>query len=152
MSKGCSNFPGEVTAAISLFDGYCATANVEASTTAVAGRGSSLGGRTSVAVASTTQAQVGPTGVATTTGVEKVGNTVTWTGSVGSQSVATGTGNGGQASPTSSTNPAKKGLAQSDIIALAVGLGVGVPSLLLALATFCVQRRTKNRKSMALAG
>ncbi|KAK1829307.1 hypothetical protein QBC39DRAFT_237522, partial [Podospora conica] len=62
----------------------------------------------------------------------------------------TGTGGEGvkETAPASSEEGGKKdkeGLSQSDVVALAASLGVGIPSLLIALVTLCVQLRKKKR-------
>jgi hypothetical protein len=127
VSAGCGtggNADGEVRNMLGLYSGYCATANVEASTT----RGSSAA----------------TTGAITTTATAKstsIGGSVTATGAQESM-------------PTATTDKeAKKdneGLSKSDIIALATGLGVGIPSLLVAIVALVYQlrRRRDNRPAI----
>ncbi len=124
-SNGVDNWEAEVTSMLSLYDGYCATANVgeaSASTTPAA----SAAGSTRAAVASA--ADTGAAGTATATA------TATSTGTA----VAT-------ASPAAEADSGDEGLSKSDIIALAAGLGVGIPSLAVAVAALYFQlRRRRN--------
>jgi hypothetical protein len=125
VSAGCSSFPTEIANMITLYDSYCATAQVVATTTSATLRATS-----------TTAASLGSTPA-------ESGRAETTT----SGNVAQATG--GSVIPTQTTSSdesGKKGLTQSDVIALGVGLGVGVPSLLLALATFCLQRKKKEKE------
>jgi hypothetical protein len=122
VNGGCgTDFPAEVTSAISLYDGYCATANVAAQTTVQDTSKSSI---TSISV---TSLKTSPAN--TVVGEQAQTTSVTTT----------------QDSGTASSE--KKGLSQSDVIAIGVGLGVGVPSLVLGIATFCLARRKKDERA-----
>ncbi|KAH7393456.1 hypothetical protein BKA64DRAFT_88684 [Cadophora sp. MPI-SDFR-AT-0126] len=111
-----------------LYNGYCATANVAAAVQTTAPSVTASNSATSTPVANSPN-----------TSLEAHANESSTT----STPSTTGIPEPGSLSDTSE----KKGLAQSDIIALAVGLDVGVPSLLLALATFCVTKRRKERQN-----
>ncbi|EPE30447.1 hypothetical protein GLAREA_03414 [Glarea lozoyensis ATCC 20868] len=136
VSSKCSNFPSEVTGALALYDGYCATANVEVASAVATSKATTTGGASVVSVPTTS-----PDALPST-------NNPPNTGSGGAVVQATPT-----STPSPNSSPAtteeKKGLSQSDIIALAVGLGVGVPSLLLALATFLGMRKKKENRRVA---
>ena len=73
------------------------------------------------------------------------------TGGSGTTGTNPGAGAGGEGAketaPASSEEGKKdkEGLSQSDIVALAASLGVGIPSLLIALITLCVQLRKRKR-------
>jgi hypothetical protein len=118
-ARSVDSWPEEVTSMLELYDGYCATANVMP--------------------ASVTK---GAAGGATATKA---------TGGSGTTGTNPGAGSGGEGAKE--TAPAlseegkkdKEGLSQSDIIALAASLGVGIPSLLIALITLCVQLRKRKR-------
>ncbi|KAH7321790.1 hypothetical protein BKA65DRAFT_89146 [Rhexocercosporidium sp. MPI-PUGE-AT-0058] len=129
VNSGCgAEFPGEVTSAVDLYNGYCATANV-------------------AATFPTSAPGVTPSTTATkSTLVANSPNTNLDANANDSSSTTTNLIIGQTSPPaTSTTTSEKKGLAQSDVIALAVGLGVGLPSLLLALATFCLQRKRRDK-------
>ncbi|KAL2068089.1 hypothetical protein VTL71DRAFT_16187 [Oculimacula yallundae] len=129
VNKGCgADFPGEVTGAMNLYNGYCSTANVAAAVQ------TSAPGVTTSTSAKTTPAANAP-------------NPNLDANIKGSSSTTGTTATLGTTAPAaSSATGEKKGLTQSDVIALAVGLGVGLPSLLLALATFCLQRKKRERQ------
>jgi hypothetical protein len=130
---GCgTDLPGEVTSVLSLYNAYCSTANVKVE-------------------AATTPENTSPT--SNPTAIAGPTNSVTTTGSVlaaeKSESVSN-TSNTVKKTQAADTTAEKKGLSSSDVIALGVGLGVGVPSLLLGLATFCMARRNKRQRSAAV--
>ncbi|KAK0740009.1 hypothetical protein B0T18DRAFT_312061, partial [Schizothecium vesticola] len=118
-ARSVDSWPEEVTSMLELYDGYCATANVMP--------------------ASVTK---GAAGGATATKA---------TGGSGTTGTNPGAGAGGEGAketaPASSEEGKKdkEGLSQSDIVALAASLGVGIPSLLIALVTLCVQLRKRKR-------
>ncbi|KAK0704022.1 hypothetical protein B0T26DRAFT_597121, partial [Lasiosphaeria miniovina] len=116
-------WPAEVTRMLGIYDGYCATANAAAATTSTPAITSSSG------TAATTQSGPGK------------GTTALQTSPAGSSANPTQAAGGAESD--------KKGLSQSDIIALAASLGVGVPSLLIAAATLWVQLRKKKKKTTA---
>jgi len=60
----------------------------------------------------------------------------------GSESNASSSGStASNSSPTTSSKSSSGGLATSDKIAIGVGLGVGIPSIIIALLTWCLPRR-----------
>ncbi|KAL8790721.1 MAG: hypothetical protein Q9195_006199 [Heterodermia aff. obscurata] len=127
VSSACSNFPQETSSAIDLYNDYCATANV-----AVAVETTSDTTSPAVAASSST----------TTASPRRTIQTTT----------ASSSGQGAAAPTSSSDLPDGKGaLSRSDVIALGVGLGVGIPSLMIAVATFCLMRKkgNNNRRSVA---
>ncbi|KAG4435951.1 hypothetical protein IFR05_008571 [Cadophora sp. M221] len=134
VSNGCgADFPDEVTSAMDLYNGYCSTANVAA---AVQTSGPSVTPSSSAAKS---------TPVANSPNTNLGANANDSSSPSSTSDLITGQTSSPETS--SSTTSEKKGLAQSDVIALAVGLGVGLPSLLLALATFCLQRKRKERQN-----
>lgn len=117
----------EASTMLQIYGDYCATANVAVSTP-----GFSFG--------QTTTAK--PTEDAAPIPTEQTNPTRgTKTGSHGaastSETTATSDGDGEK----------KEGLSQSDIVALAASLGVGIPSLLVAIITLVVQMRKKKRRA-----
>ncbi|PVH81672.1 hypothetical protein DL98DRAFT_165185 [Cadophora sp. DSE1049] len=129
VNAGCgADFSGEVTSAMDLYNGYCATANV-------------------AAAVQTTVPSVTASNSAKSTPVANSPNTNLDANANESSTTSTPDTTETPEPGTSSVTSEKKGLAQSDIIALAVGLGVGLPSLLLALATFCVTKRRKEKQN-----
>ena len=123
------NWAEEATSMLGIYDGYCATANAGA------------------AAATTTN---NPPAAATTTGAGATANPgaasnpgsgigASQTGSSGSFATA------GAGAADSSKKDNKDGLSQSDVVALAASLGVGIPSLLVALITLLVQLRRRKR-------
>ena len=127
------NFPQQVGSAVGLYDGYCATANVEVPT--------------STAAVITSKMDTGVLGNPTSPPT----NTAIQTGTVDNPTPIPNTQpeSTSPSTTTSASTEEKNGLSQSDVIALAVGLGVGVPSLLLALATFLGMRRKKENRRVA---
>jgi hypothetical protein len=125
VSQGCGKVPNvdqDITSMISLYGGYCATANVEvpsqpAATTAIT---------TPLVAASTARPA-----------------------STRSSGVSSATAAVGEA-PTSTTAPGSEekkedeGLSKSDIIALATGLGVGLPSLVIGALALWFQLRRRR--------
>lgn len=132
VNAGCgAEFPGEVTSAMDLYNGYCATVNVAA-----------LVQTTAPSVTLSTSSKSTPAANSSNRIIDADAN------SNGPSSTSRTPVTAETSAPqTSSANSEKKGLQQSDVIALAVGLGVGFPSLLLALATFCLQRKRKERQN-----
>ncbi|ORY16650.1 hypothetical protein BCR34DRAFT_597649 [Clohesyomyces aquaticus] len=138
VSVGCSaygNAGDDVSRMVALYNGYCATANKAVSTES-------------------------PSLAKTTAGTSVTGVNPGIGASV-SQVPATGTGN--RNSPPTSTSAAaggggggggdEGGLSKSDIIALASGLGVGVPSLIIAAVALWFQmRKKKGKPEIAIAG
>jgi len=104
----------------SLYEGYCLTANADTTTTA----------------ASSKPTSAKSTAGATSDSAQNSGSTPTETAPASSSS-SSGTGSGG-----------KEGLSQSDIVALAASLGVGIPSLIIAAITLCVQLRKRKKNQM----
>lgn len=147
VSSGCSKFPDEQQSAIALYNSYCATANVAQTSSSP----------TTTAAASITE-------TSTTTSSQKAAST-----NPPNSVVLTGNGDAAAgAAPvttaftsTSSTAPratasAEAGtdegfLSKSDLIALGVGLGVGILSLIIALATFCSMRRKVTRQAARIS-
>jgi len=125
VSKGCGQVPGveqDMTSMISIYGAYCATANVEISSKAAE-----------------TKIVTSPLAVASSA---KPAPTV-------GMSVSSATGAVGQ-QPASTTAPGTKeeqddeGLSKSDIIALATGLGVGLPSLAIGALALWFQLRRRR--------
>ena len=112
-----ANWDVDAAAMVDLYNAYCTTANVAPATTPLAQ----------------------PTGA---------GNNPTNTGTSPGQ-----TANAGAASqtappgstPTGAAATEKSGLSQSDIVALAASLGVGIPSIAIAGTTLWLQLRRKKR-------
>lgn len=133
VNQDCGGSQTELTSAIELYDSYCKTANVEVAAVTTS---SPAGAQTSATKAADQSIPANTAGSAT----RQVGATSDPTLDSSSKETTA-------VSPSSATaeEGKKKGLSQSDIIAMAVGLGVGVPSLLLALGTFCLARRNSKR-------
>lgn len=133
ISAGCerivgAGWTGELNAMLGLYDKYCSTANVEQALvswtpTATATGGGGAGGAAA-------------TGAVTGTGPTNLAATATSKPSTGDS--AGGSGGEGEKSG---------GLSQSDIVALAASLGVGIPSLLIAGITLCIQLRKKKKRA-----
>ena len=150
VSSGCSKFPDEQQSAIALYNSYCATANVAqaASSTTAAAAAASVTEKTTT---STKAASTNVRSVVQTDSTSIRGSN-TGNGAAGSARVTTAAT---MSLKTSSTTPRAtstgeaaaddKGLSKSDLIALGVGLGVGIPSLCVALATFCLMRRKSTK-------
>ena len=124
ISAGCSKFPNvdqDITSMLDLYGGYCATANVEASSKPADTK----------AVTTPPAAASSPKAAAT--------------GSLGVSSATAATGDV-PASTTASDTEAKEdeGLSKSDIIALATGLGVGIPSLAIGALALWFQLRRRR--------
>ncbi|KAH7020704.1 uncharacterized protein B0I36DRAFT_392793 [Microdochium trichocladiopsis] len=134
ISAGCGRVVGtgwtsELNAMLGIYDAYCSTANVEQEvvswTPTATATGAGAGGANG--------------GSATTAAV--TGTRPTNTAASATSNPSTGeTGNNGNGDKGS-------GLSQSDIVALAASLGVGIPSLLIAGITLCVQLRKKKRRA-----
>jgi len=121
--NGVEDWPDEVTSMLDLYNNYCATANV---------------------AVKTTDFTPGPT----TSPSDNTADTQTTDTSKPTRATQTGSpGSGSTAPPTSIPNEEKNGLSQSDIVALAASLGVGIPSLLIAVITLVVQLRKRKRKA-----
>ena len=123
---GCKvdDWPDEVSSMLDLYNNYCATANVAVKTTDF------VAGPTTAPSDDTLDTQTTDTTNPTR---------ATQTGSPGSDPTAT--------SSATPNEEKKDGLSQSDIVALAASLGVGIPSLLIAVITLVVQLRKKKRKA-----
>lgn len=118
-ARSVDSWPEEVTSMFELYDGYCATANVMPSS--------------------------GTKGAAAGATATKIG---AGSGTTGTDPGAGSGGEGVKETAPASSEEGKKdkeGLSQSDIVALAASLGVGIPSLLIALGTLCVQLRKRKR-------
>lgn len=125
-ARSVDSWPEEVTSMFELYDGYCATANVMPAS----GTKAAAGGATAT----------------------KVG---AGSGTTGTDPVAGAGGEGAKETAPASSEEGKKdkeGLSQSDIVALAASLGVGIPSLLIALGTLCVQLRKRKRAKAETGG
>lgn len=134
VSAGCgksvADWPAEVSNMLNLYDGYCATANVLAVEVPA----------TTTPPAVTTTATTAPGTTPTSTGNGRTSPGAVSNGGTSTQaSVLPGS------TSTQSTEVGKGGLSQSDIVALAASLGVGIPSLLVAGATLCVMLRKRKR-------
>jgi hypothetical protein len=126
VSSACGNngVQAEISSAISIYDGYCSTVAREQSTTSETAAAASTGS-VSAATSSTLGSSTTRNAPATQTGV----------------SVAT---------VASAGDNKSDGLDKSDLIALGVGLGIGIPSLLIGLATCILMRRRKNDRQSKL--
>ncbi|KAF2117243.1 hypothetical protein BDV96DRAFT_644669 [Lophiotrema nucula] len=124
----------DVSSMLGLYGGYCATANVGFSTSAPTSRDATK-----------------------TTSAEELAET---TGEVfGTKASATASSASRTSTPTStstatSTPEAKEdeGLSKSDIIALATGLGVGIPSLIIAVVALVIQLRKRSGRNTLDSG
>ena len=131
ISGGCAeNDPGwttDLNSMIGLYDAYCLTANVAASTTAA-----------------TTMSDA----TAATTNTDETNATGTGASTPGSRASTTASQTATSSQPTSadSQKSPDDGLSRSDIVALAASLGVGIPSLLIAAITLCVQLRKRKKR------
>lgn len=131
ISSGCAgNDAGWTTdrdSMIALYNAYCLTANVAASSTKATTTSDTLPGSTNTDGASPTSAGASaPRSQATTT--------------------ASQTAAASQSTSTDSQKSSDEGLSRSDIVALAASLGVGIPSLLIAAITLCVQLKKRKKK------
>lgn len=123
---GIQDWADEVTSMLQIYGDYCATANVAVSTPGFVW-GSTTTTPTEDAAAPT------PTDTNPTR--------ATKTGSPGAASTSKTTAN------PDGDGEKKDGLSQSDIVALAASLGVGIPSLLVAIITLVVQMRKRKRRA-----
>ena len=148
VSAGCSKFPEEQKSAIALYNSYCATANVaQASSSTAAAASFTERTTTSTKAASTkprdhvvqTDSSSAPVSDSGNVAAGATPVITAFTMSLKTSSTTPGATSSGEAAAE------KKGLSSSDLIALGVGLGVGIPSLCVALATFCLMRRKANR-------
>jgi hypothetical protein len=129
VSAGCSklgNVDGDIKSMLNLYGGYCATANVEVSS------------EPAQTVVTTTQPTQTLSSKAATKGIETTSPTAA------------------DDTSESTTAPAEdkedEGLSKSDIIAMATGLGVGIPSLVIgALALWFQLRRRRNAERPHIA-
>ncbi|KAM0500196.1 hypothetical protein ACHAQF_000534 [Verticillium nonalfalfae] len=127
------NWTQEVAGMLGIYEGYCATA-------LEAGEGT--------AAATTTTATMTTSKAKTTTGGATVAADATrsapTSGGAGETSAAEEdtTENGG-----ASESETDGGLSKSDIVALAASLGVGIPSLIVALVTLCIQMKKRKRNA-----
>ena len=152
VSSGCSKFPGEQQSAIALYNSYCATANVARAsnwTTAAAAIAASVTAKTTTSTKATStisRNRVIQTDSSSTpnsdSGNVVPGPTPVTTAITASLKTSSTTP---RATSTGEAADDDKGLSKSDLIALGVGLGVGIPSLCVALATFCLMRRKATR-------
>ncbi|KAK3315773.1 hypothetical protein B0H66DRAFT_534043 [Apodospora peruviana] len=133
-AKSVDSWEEEVGSMDALYDGYCATANVGPLTTSK-------------------KPTATPTPAKTTAAADATENTAPAAAvpESGSDSGAPTSTGGAPASTTSAPADEKKGLSQSDIVALAASLGVGIPSLLVAVITLLVQLRKKKRRAAEAA-
>jgi hypothetical protein len=122
VSSACSkvgNVDGDIKSMLDLYGNYCATANVEVSS-----------------VPAQTAATTTTPGVATTRATTKA------TGST--NLIVTQAPSESTAQPGNEQKEEDEGLSKSDVIALATGLGVGVPSLIVAVVALYIQLRRKK--------
>lgn len=130
VSAKCSSFGdvgGDLTSMLGLYQGYCQTANT--------------GSPSSVPAATTAEGTQKSTGVATVTTAKSTGSVPATTSA---STMAT--------SPQETTrveDAEDEGLSKSDIIALATGLGIGIPSLLVGAVALFQQLRRRAPKSPA---
>jgi hypothetical protein len=130
VSAGCSklgSLDGDIKSMLDLYGGYCATANVEVSSAPA------------------------QTIVSTTPPAQTLSSKATTKGTGATSPTAAGDTSG------YATAPAEKGedegLSKSDIIAMATGLGVGIPSLIIGALALWFQlrrRRTAEKPHIAL--
>ncbi|KAM7189093.1 hypothetical protein V8F20_010301 [Naviculisporaceae sp. PSN 640] len=131
---GVADWDQEVTNMLSLYDGYCATANVAVPTTT----------RIRPAATKTPGA---------TTADSPPPDPGAGAGSVtGGAPIETNPPSPSDTSASAPDGDKKSGLSQSDIVALAASLGVGIPSLLIAAITLCVQLKKRKRRQQADEG
>lgn len=124
ISAGCANgvndWTTDLSSMLGLYDSYCATANAAIVTTVPA----TITDASSSAPSGTSKGQ----------------------GNTGAPKTETGTETT-SATTAPSSDKAGGGLSQSDIVALGASLGVGIPSLLIALLTLWVQLRKRKQKA-----
>jgi hypothetical protein len=135
-STASQNALAEITTAVQIYNGYCEAAvgvtfPVVASTLAVTTVGSQSG-----------------SGSTRTSGSEPVETGISSSGgSKTSEASVTQTSAGNGATTPSSSTTSLGGLSGSDKIALGVGLGMGLPSIALAAATFWLMKRRRHNAS-----
>ncbi|KAM0285801.1 hypothetical protein ACHAQH_001263 [Verticillium albo-atrum] len=130
------NWTDEVAGMLGVYDGYCATA-LEGGTGTTAAKTTTE--RTTKTAGTTDATRTAPTsGGATETGGDAAEET-----SASENGSTTDGGNEG--------NKSDGGLSKSDIVALAASLGVGIPSLIIALVTLCIQMKKRKRNAAAAA-
>ncbi|KAK3372172.1 hypothetical protein B0H63DRAFT_483995 [Podospora didyma] len=134
---GMADWDKQVTSMLGLYDGYCATANVPQSSASFV-LPTTGGTKAAPTAAAAAGGGGGNTGTNTTPGATPDPNAAKQTDA--SSSAATG---------GASKEEDKKGLSQSDIVALAASLGVGIPSLIIAAITLCVQLKKRKRQRAA---
>lgn len=137
VSSGCSNFPQETNSAMNLYNNYCATANVAVSVTSDTSPPSRTATPVAASVASSTTSPHG-TIQTSSNGQGAADSTDAEATAVKSETAA--------APNSSDVADGKDRLSRSDLIAIGVGLGVGIPSLIIAIATFCLMRNKGNRR------
>ncbi|TLD18035.1 hypothetical protein PspLS_10381 [Pyricularia sp. CBS 133598] len=128
------DWKSEIGSMMNMYGTYCATANVEP--TPNAANAPNPAGVTGKAASGTLQTSAG--------GGSRAGAGLpaeTGDSGAGQQQQQQSNGGGDSAS--------KGGLSQSDVIALAASLGVGVPSLMIAAATLWLQMKKKKSKALA---
>ena len=122
--KAISSLQPEVNAMLSLYNGYCSTALAAPAATSAA-----TSAYTSASTARSTPSAAPAAG------------------SLNSQTTAKPTGRGAATGETASPSGAPasdEGLSKSDIIALASGLGIGIPSLLVAIIALWIQLKKRR--------
>ena len=157
VSAGCSKFPGEQKSAIAMYNSYCSTANVAQSPSSTTTTATPTASFTNKTTASTKAASTKPRDrvVQTDSSSAQVSDNGGVTATPAPVTTAfTKSNTASLTTPrvTSSGEPVaeKGGLSKSDLIALSVGLGVGIPSLCVAIATFCLMRRKAARQPARL--
>ncbi|KAG7129823.1 hypothetical protein HYQ45_011192 [Verticillium longisporum] len=130
--NGCyfgENWTQEVAGMLGIYEGYCATALEAGEGTAVATTTTTSRARTTTGGA--TVAADATRSAPTSGGAEETSAAENDT-----------TENGG-----ASEGETDGGLSKSDIVALAASLGVGIPSLIVALVTLCIQMKKRKRNA-----
>ncbi|KAF2819008.1 hypothetical protein CC86DRAFT_238447, partial [Ophiobolus disseminans] len=124
VSTACGKVPnveGDVSSMLSLYGGYCATANVEVSSQPAE-----------------TKAFTTPPAAASSTKVAAPKSP-----GISSATAAAGEGPASTSTPSDEVKE-DEGLSKSDIIALASGLGVGIPSLIIGALALWFQLRRRR--------
>ena len=121
-AESVQNWQAEAPSMLSFYNGYCATATLETSTSQPA------------------------TGPETTTGsaTASEGAIVSPTAQTTSAEPASTSATSPSAGPETNAPKEDEGLSKSDIVALAASLGVGIPGLLIAIITLCIQLKKRN--------
>ncbi|KAI6365276.1 hypothetical protein MCOR25_005406 [Pyricularia grisea] len=131
-----ADWKSEAGSMMDMYKAYCATANV---------------GPTPNAAANAPN-PAGVTGKAASSGTLQTGASGGSRTGAGLPAETSDSGAGQQqGGGTGGDSASKGGLSQSDIIALAASLGVGVPSLMIAAATLWLQMKKKKSKAQAAA-